>query len=103
MIRLQPLGLLAIRIELFAELGMRDLNQRLGPLANGLAVQVSDSIFGHNIADESSRSDHSCAGIERWHNPRNRSLLRGRRDRNDGFAAFRPRCATQEIHLAADA
>src|SRR5579863_1452399 len=42
---LQPLGLFAISVQPLAEVRMRDLDQRLGPLANRLAVQVCHAVF----------------------------------------------------------
>ena len=58
---LQPLGLLAIFVKLVTELGMRDLDQRLGSLADRLAVQVRDAVFGHDVVHESARCHHARA------------------------------------------
>ena len=86
-----------------AEIGMRDLDQRFGSLANRLAVQVGDSILGHDVADQAARGDHAGSGIERGHDPRNLSLLRSRRNRDDRLATLGPRCSAKEIDLPADA
>ena len=31
---------------------MRDVDQRLRPLPDGLAVQIGDAVFGHHVADQ---------------------------------------------------
>src|SRR5579864_382886 len=60
---LQPFGLLAVFVKLGAEIGMGDLNQRLGPLSNRLAVQICNSVFRHDVAHQAARGDHSRSRI----------------------------------------
>src|SRR5579871_5184513 len=56
---LSPLRFLAIVVKLRTELGMRNLDQRLRPFTNRLAVQESDAILSHDIAHQPARSNHS--------------------------------------------
>ena len=41
----QPIGFFAVLVERVSELRVSDLDQRLRPLANRLAVQVRNSVF----------------------------------------------------------
>src|SRR5919109_4196816 len=56
---LQPFSLFAILIKFFAELRMRDFDERLGALTNGFSVQISDSVLGNDVASETTRGDHA--------------------------------------------
>src|SRR5579871_2790599 len=100
---LQPLGFLAVLVQLRAEVGMRDLDQRLGALADGLAMQKRDAEFGDDVADKAARCDHSRPRVEHGYDSRNCSILGRRRHRDDGLAAFGTRGAPQEIHLPTNA
>ena len=46
---------------------MSDLDQSLGPFADGFAVQIGDAIFGDDIADQAARSHDARAGTEHGH------------------------------------
>src|ERR1700740_3793323 len=81
---------------------MRDLDQRLGPFADRLAMQEGHSILGHDIADQAARSDDSRTRIEHGNDPRNGSVFRGRGKGNNRLAAFRTSRTAQEINLPAD-
>src|SRR5579864_8909262 len=73
---LQPFGLLAVLVKLGAEIGMRNLDEGFGPLANRLPVQVSNAVLGHDVTDQAARGDDTSSRIERGHDPRNGALFR---------------------------
>src|SRR5208282_5060953 len=100
---LEPLGLFTIFVELFAKLGMRDFNQGLGALADRLAVQVGDAVFGDDVANEAARCDDASAGGKRGHDARDRVVFGGGGKGDDGLAAVGARSSAQEVHLATDA
>src|SRR5207237_3593853 len=92
----------AIVVECFAELGMSDVDQRLGALANGFAMQVSDPIFGNYVADQAARGHHARSGLEHWRNARNGSVLGSGGESDDWLSAPGTGSAPQEIDLTAD-
>src|SRR5690606_13134385 len=54
--------LAGLPLKLLAEVGMRDVDQRLRPLADRLAVQVRDPVLRHDVVYVVARRHHACAG-----------------------------------------
>jgi hypothetical protein len=74
----------------------------LGAFTDRFPVQIRYSISSHDVADQTAGSHDSSTGIEHGHHAGNRSVPRGRRDRNNWFATLRPRSPAEKIHLPAD-
>src|SRR4029079_3312144 len=51
-------------LELGAEVGMGDGDQLAGPLAQALARQTRDAVFGHHVVDVGARGDHARAVLQ---------------------------------------
>src|SRR5271165_607395 len=102
-VTLKPALLLAVLVQLVMKLGMSNLNESLGPLADGLAVQVSDAIFGDHVVHIAAGGEHARAMRQARHNARH-SLVPGRRgQRDDRLAPLGARRSTNEIELTAKA
>jgi hypothetical protein len=50
--------------QVFPEIGMRDVDERQGTLANGLAVEVGNAMFRNNVANVVARSHNACAVLQ---------------------------------------
>src|SRR3990172_2048261 len=62
--RLQELELGRLLFELVAEIGVGDLDQRLGPLSDGLPMQTGDAELGADVVDMVASGRHSGARLE---------------------------------------
>ena len=81
---------------------MGDADQRGRTLTQRLAPEVDRTVLGHHPVDVSTRRHHAGPRLERWHDARDASVGRGRRQRDNRDAIGRQRGAADEIHLPAD-
>src|SRR5947207_2609272 len=89
--------------ELAAEFGVGDPDHGFDALADGLAVEIRDSMLRDHVVDIAARGHHAGTGTEHGHDAGDYAVLRSRRQGDDGQAAFGARGATEEIDLSADA
>src|SRR5574341_1642273 len=85
---------------------VRDFDELLRALANGLAIQVGYAVLGYHIADVVTGGHHTCALFQHAGNARDECAILHRRRAGQGdnwYAVLGPRGAIDEIKLAADA
>ena len=96
-----PRGLL----QPFAELGIGHVDQRPGPLPDGLPVEVGDPVLGDNIVDVAARRDHPGARLEHGHDLAHWLTADGggAGEGDDGLAALGTAGAVDKVDLPAHA
>ena len=67
-VALKPALVLAVFVQLVMKLGMSNLDERLGALADGLAVQLSDAVFGDHVVHIAAGSEDPRAMRQARHN-----------------------------------
>jgi hypothetical protein len=83
--------------------GVRDADEGVGALAQGLAVQVDRAVLGHDPVDVSAARHDTGAELQGGRDARDRALRRRGGQRQNGLAPLRERRAMDEVHLSADA
>src|SRR5689334_909966 len=81
---------------------MGDAGERLGALADGLAPEVGDAVFGYDVVDVAAARHHPRPLFEGGLDAADRSVLGGGGERDDRPAAAAARRAADEVDLAAD-
>ena len=74
------------------KIGMRNPDELLGALTDGLGVQIGNAVFGDHITDVVAAGNHAGAMFEHGGNARDRRPILegcGARERNDRNAALR--------------
>ena len=100
-----PVGAEALEgfaVEHFTVVGMGDADEELGPLLQGLAVEVDGAVLGDDPVRVSARSHHSGAGVERRYDLILPLVGTGRKGGN-GFATLGHGGSLDELQLAAGA
>src|SRR5271166_7078964 len=103
LIALKPALFLAILVQLVLELGMGDPDESLGPLPDGLSVQVRDAKFGDDVVYVGAPGQHARAMGQARHDAGYGSLFGRRGQRNNRLAPFRACRSADEIELSAEA
>jgi hypothetical protein len=89
--------------ELGAEVWVRQTHECFTAFAKRETVEIVGSIFRHHPRDVAARGDDSGPRRKRWDNPRNLAPGGGGGECDDRFSSPRKCCATDEIHLTANA
>jgi hypothetical protein len=85
-----------------AEVGVGDAGQRLGALADVLAPEVGDAVFGDHVVDVAAAGHHPRPLFEDRLDAADRPLPGGGRQRDDRFSSQAARRAADEVDLAAN-
>lgn len=83
--------------------GMGNRDQRLGSLAQSLAVEIRDSILGYHVVDIGAAGDHARAGVQNGANAGDCAVFRSGWERDDRLPAIGAGRAPGEIDLPAEA
>src|SRR5208283_2889141 len=102
-VALKPALLLAVLVQLVMKLGMSNLDERLGPLADGAPVQVGDAVFGDHVVHIAAGGEHARAMRQARHNARHSLVLFRLWQRDDRLAPLGARRSANEIELTAKA
>ena len=94
--------LLGLPDEPGAEPRVGDGDQRHGPLADVLPVEVGDAELGDDVVDVAAVQGHPGPLLDERHDARDLALLGGRLQREDGGAALGEDGAAHEVGLPAD-
>ena len=82
--------------------GAYQRSRLVGPLAQGLAVEIDGTVFGHDPVHVATGRHHARGGLQHRDDPR-LARARHRGEGDDGLAPLGERRAADEVHLAADA
>src|SRR5215207_4125491 len=92
-------------LQIRAEIGVGNVDQLPGTLADGFAIQVSHAIFGDNVADVVTTGHHARAKLEHASDASDGRAVFECGDawkRDDGHTTLRTRSTIDEIELAAN-
>jgi hypothetical protein len=86
-----------------AEVGVGDVDELLGALADGAAVEGGDAVFGDDVVDVVAGGDDAGAFVEHGDDAADGVVFGGGEEGDDGQAVFGAGGAADEVELAADA